>query len=141
FAAGRLLGPMTRIRRTVGVPLAGSPAARRVLLWGAIAEPQRLPSTDARMMLEASRGSKRIGAAVETVLEADLRPSLERLVAPLGLIWGKRDRVVPISALERIRTVRPDAVVETIDDAAHVPQLEHPREYVAVLRRVLDKLG
>ena len=138
LVAGKLLGPITTLRRTVGAPLAASPIARRVLLYGAIAQPQDLSARDARMMLEASRGSSRIGAAVTAVLEADLRPRLEQLEAPLGLIWGKRDRVVSISALERIRAIRPDAVVETIDDAAHVPQVEHPEEYVSTLDRVLD---
>jgi pimeloyl-ACP methyl ester carboxylesterase len=140
-AAGRVLGPATRIRRTFGVPLASSPAVRRAVLYGAVAKPQRLPADDARMMLRASRGSTRIGAAVTAVLEADLRPQLEQLQVPLGLIWGTRDRVVPISALERIREIRPSVVVETIDDAAHVPQVERPREFVATLRRVLDRLA
>jgi pimeloyl-ACP methyl ester carboxylesterase len=140
-AAGRLLGPSTTLRRIVGAPLAGSAAVRRVLLYGAIAEPQRLPADDARMMLEASRGSSRIGAAVEAVLRADLRPLLMQVEAPLGLIWGTHDRVVPIAALESIRAVRPDVVVETLGDAAHVPQLEHPVEFVGALRRVLERLA
>jgi pimeloyl-ACP methyl ester carboxylesterase len=141
LVAGKLLGPITTLRRTFGAPLAASPIARRALLYGAIAQPQDLSTRDARMMLEASRGSSRIGAAVTAVLEADLRPELERLEPPLGLIWGRRDRVVPISALERIRAIRPDAVVETIDDAAHVPQVEHPEEYVSTLDRVLERLS
>ena len=63
------------------------------------------------MMLRASRGSTRIGAAVATVLGADLGAALGRLEAPLGVIWGTRDRIVPISALRQIRAIRPDAVV------------------------------
>jgi pimeloyl-ACP methyl ester carboxylesterase len=141
LVAGHLLGPVTRLRRTFGTPLAGSATARRALLYGAIAHPERLSAQDARTMLTASRGSSRIGAAVETVLEADLRPVLEQLSRPLGLIWGEHDRVVPIKALATIRAIRPDAVVETLADAAHVPQMEVPQEYVAALCGVLDALG
>ena len=133
--AGTLLGPLTALRRTVGLPLAGSPAARRVLLYGAIAEPQRLSADDARLMLDASRGSTRIGAAVETLLKIDLVPVLQRVKAPIGVIWGTHDRVVPIAALQRIREIRDDVAVEILDDAAHVPQLEHPAEYVEALRQ------
>jgi pimeloyl-ACP methyl ester carboxylesterase len=138
--AGRLLGPLTTARRAVGVPLAGSAIARTVLLYGAIADPQDLSPADARTMLEASRGSTRIGAAVETLLRSDLGPVLSRVEARVGVIWGTHDRVVPIAALERIREIRDDAAVEILDDAAHVPQLEHPVEFVDALERLFEKL-
>jgi pimeloyl-ACP methyl ester carboxylesterase len=139
--AGRLAGPAIRLRRMVGAPVAGVPVVRRALLWGAIAEPQRLPSDDARTMLLGSRGSSRIGAAVTAVLRADMRPVLARVDAPLGLLWGERDRVVPISTLELIRSSHPHVVVETIPDAAHVPQLERPEEFVSGLLGLLERLG
>jgi 3-oxoadipate enol-lactonase len=140
LAAGRVLGPLMRARRVLGTPLAVSPTARRVLLAGAIAEPGRLSAADARTMLTGSRGSTRIGPAVEAVMRADLTPLLERLERPLGMIWGRQDRVVPIATLERIRAVRPEVAVETLEDAAHVPQLEAPEDYLAALERILDRL-
>jgi len=129
------------VRRIVGTRAAGSATARRALLWGAVAEPARLSAGDARMMFEASRGSERIGAALASVLRADLRPLLRGLEVPLGLIWGERDRVVPISTLSSIRQLRPDAEVETIPRAAHIPQLERPAEFVAAVERVLERLS
>ena len=140
LAAGKVVGPALMLRRVLGAPLVASPTARRALLTGAIAEPQRLSAADARTMLNGSRGSTRIGPAVESVMRADLRPLLEQLERPLGLIWGRRDGVVPIGTLERIRAVRPDVVVETLEDAAHVPQLERPEEYVAALGRIFQRL-
>jgi pimeloyl-ACP methyl ester carboxylesterase len=140
-AAGALTEPLVAVRRLVGPAAAGSPVARRALLWGAIAEPQRLSADDARMMLRASRGSTQVGAAVAAVLRADMRSELGRLAAPVGVIWGWRDRIVPISNLRQIRAVRPDAVVITIPRAAHVPQMERPREFVIAVRRVLDRLA
>jgi pimeloyl-ACP methyl ester carboxylesterase len=140
LTAGRVVGPALRLRRVFGAPLVASPTARRALLTGAIAEPERLSAADARTMLKGSRGSTRIGPAVEAVMRADLRPLLEELERPLGVIWGRRDRVVPIETLERIRAVRPEVVVEMFDDAAHVPQLECPEEYVAALGRILKRL-
>jgi pimeloyl-ACP methyl ester carboxylesterase len=129
------------VRRIVGARVAGSATARRALLWGAVAEPERLSAGDARLMFEASRGSERIGAALASVLRADLRPLLESLEVPLGLIWGERDRMVPISTLELLRGLRPDAAVETIPRAAHVPQLERPAEFVVAVERVLERLS
>jgi pimeloyl-ACP methyl ester carboxylesterase len=139
-ALGRLSDPMIVFRRLLGNPLTSSGIGRRLLLWGTIAAPQQLSAQDARRMLQASRGASRVGAAVAAVLAADLRSELARLDLPLGLIWGERDRIVPIATLQSILAVRPEVVVETIPDAAHVPQLERPAEFVAALRSVLDRL-
>jgi len=140
-AAGAFSDPAVRIRRLLGAPIARSSIARRALLWGAIAEPQRLSADDARMMLRASHGSTQIGAAVAAVLRADLRSELARLEVPLGVIWGWRDRIVPISSLRHIRAVRPDAIVATIPRAAHVPHMEWPEEFVAAVRWLLGRLA
>jgi pimeloyl-ACP methyl ester carboxylesterase len=144
FAApgvGAVSDRVMAVRRIVGTRAPGSAALRRALLWGAVAEPARLSAGDARALFEASRGSERIGAALTAVLRADLRPLLRSLDVPLGLIWGERDRVVPVSTLKSLRALRPDAVVETIPDAAHIPQLERPAEFVAAVRRVLEQLA
>lgn len=139
-AVGRLSEPATAFRRIAGGALAGSGVARRVLLWGTIAAPQHLSTGSARAMFDGSRGSVRIGAAVTAVLECDLRPDLTTLDVPLGLIWGDRDRIVPIAAMQAILRVRPDAVVETIAGVAHVPHVERPGQFVAALGRVLARL-
>jgi pimeloyl-ACP methyl ester carboxylesterase len=137
LAAGRLIEPAITVRRVLGTPLAGLPGARRALLWGSVAEPERLATADAVSMLQAARGSTRMGAAVSVALKEDLGQRLGELALPLGVIWGKRDRVVPVATLDRIRALRPDAVVETLDRAAHVPQLERPIAFVNALRRIL----
>jgi pimeloyl-ACP methyl ester carboxylesterase len=139
--AGSLAGPALRVRRIAGGPLSLSPAARRVLLWGAVAEPQRLARQDAQLILSSSGHATRLGPALSTVLRTDLRPLLSRLELPVGLIWGERDRVVPIATLDAIRALRPDVVAATIPAAAHIPQLERPEEFVAALQRVLDRLA
>jgi pimeloyl-ACP methyl ester carboxylesterase len=140
YAAGAVIGPGLRLRRALGVPIAGSATARRALLWGAIADPERLGPDEARTMLRASQGSTRMGQALVAVLRGDLRGPLSRLAVPLGLLWGERDRVVPLATLDAIRALRPEAVVETIPGAAHVPQVERPAEFAAALTRVLARL-
>ena len=66
----------------------------------------------------------------------------EPLVLLHGLGASRRlwHRVVPISTLETIRAVRRDLPVETIPGAAHIPQLECPEEFVAAVRRMLERL-
>jgi pimeloyl-ACP methyl ester carboxylesterase len=141
FAAERVSGPFAAARRVFGAPLVVSPVVRRALLWGAIAEPQRLPAEDASMMLTASRGSTRIGPAIGAVLRAHLLTRFGELEVPLGLIWGRHDGVIPFSAVRSVQAVRPDVVVETLADSAHVPHVEQPAAFVAALRRVLGWLA
>jgi len=138
--AGALAEPALAARRIAGRPLSASATARRVLLWGAVAEPQHLARADAQLVLSSSGAATRLGPALAEVLRTDLRPLLRRLEAPVGVIWGECDRVVPISTLEVIRAIRPQVAVETIPGAAHIPQLERPEEFVAAVLRVLDRL-
>jgi pimeloyl-ACP methyl ester carboxylesterase len=141
-AAARVAsGPAVRLRAAAGAPLARVPAARRALLWGSIAAPERLSFEEARGLLEASRGSARIGAGVATALAADLRPELSALAVPVGFIWGEQDRIVPFATLRSVRELRPDAPIETLGGVAHVPQIEAPAEFVVSVRRLLERLG
>ena len=124
-------------RRRVGPPLAGSATARRVLLLGVVADAARLPPEEVRRMLRGSADSTRIGAAIEAVAAADLRPRLANLTVPVAFVWGDRDRVVPISCLRALRSLVPDAAIEIIPGAGHVPQVEHTREFASAVDRLL----
>lgn len=124
-------------RRILGAPLAGIGLARRVMLWGTVADPAELSAQDVRLMLGASRRSSRIAAAVRAVLSADLVDELVGLGRPPALIWGERDRVVPLSTLAALLAACPAARVEIITRAGHVPQLERPAAFVGALERLL----
>ena len=137
FAGAGLLAA----RRLAGAPLAGSAAARRVLLWGTVADPGALPAADARAMFAASAGARRLGPALATAIAADLRPMLGALRVPVGVLWGECDGVIPIAGLETLRVAVPDLAVERLPGLGHVPQVECPEAFVAALRRLLDRVG
>ena len=46
--------------------------------------------------------------------------------APVLLVWGKDDRDVPFGTSREVRAAIPQAQFLEVDDAAHVPFLEHP---------------
>jgi pimeloyl-ACP methyl ester carboxylesterase len=139
-AAGAVAGPVLA-RRHLLEAASGSATARLLLLGPAVDDPRGLPAEDARLMLRACRGAGRLSEALAAVLRADLRPELERLHAPLGLIWGERDRMVPIATLETIVRLAPRRpVVERIAGAGHVPQVERPVQFAAAVERVLARL-
>ena len=65
-----------------------------------------------------------------------LRQELDRLTVPVLLLWGGRDRVVPVS-LARIaadRLLSPGRL-QIIPAAGHLPHVERPTEFVSALTR------
>ncbi len=139
-AAGLIGSAVIAGRRVLGEQLADNPTGRQILLWGSIGDPSAISAEDTRMMVNASNGATRIGAAIEAVAAADLRPRVAELKVPVGLIWGESDRVIPIRTLDTIRELLPDAPVETLPGAGHVAQMEQPQLYAEALERLLQRL-
>ncbi|MFA5308982.1 MAG: alpha/beta fold hydrolase [Dehalococcoidales bacterium] len=63
---------------------------------------------------------------------------LGKITAPVLVVWGKEDRIIPVSharlAVEKI----PGAKLRVFDRCGHMPQFEHPEEFN---RLVLDFLA
>jgi pimeloyl-ACP methyl ester carboxylesterase len=74
-------------------------------------------------------------------MRADLRQTLVRTKAPIGLIWGARDRVVPPRVAETILALRPDALSVKIERAGHVVMAERPQQLSSTLLQVLERSG
>jgi pyruvate dehydrogenase E2 component (dihydrolipoamide acetyltransferase) len=127
-------------RRAIGYQWIGRPRGRLALFGGTVADAERLRPDDARLLLDASSGARRVSSGVRSALEADLRDDLVAAAMPVGLIWGTADRVVPYAGLEALRRLRPDALVETLHATGHIPQVEDPAAFTAALERILDAL-
>ena len=53
---------------------------------------------------------------------------LHRTRLPLKLIWGRRDPIAVYGIAERLCAQNPRAILKTLDDVAHYPQLESPKQ-------------
>ena len=60
---------------------------------------------------------------------------LPRVEVPTLVLWGERDRIIPVSAGKRISTTMPNARLEVIAGAGHLPHIEKPREVIPLLQR------
>jgi pimeloyl-ACP methyl ester carboxylesterase len=138
--AGRVSATVVAARRRVAPRLVRSAAARRVLLYGLLTDPAAASAEEARTIIAASRGAKRVGAAVAVVAAADLRSRLAELTLPVGFLWGDRDHLFPVATLEELRALVPGAHAEVIRGAGHVPQLDTPGEFVTAVERLLDQM-
>ena len=132
--------PFARARRSLAIPLADSPTARRIALAGVAHDGARVSAYDARAVLRSSLGARRLGPGLAAAAGADLTAELAALRIPVGFVWGEHDRVVPASRIAQVRALRPGAPVAVVKDGAHAPMLEHPRAFVDALEEVLAAL-
>jgi pimeloyl-ACP methyl ester carboxylesterase len=138
---GAVAAPYAIARRRLATPLAGSAFVRRLALAGVAYDGARVPVEHARAVLASSEGATRIGPGLASAAAADLQDALAEVRAPLGLVWGEHDPVIPRRRIEVIRGVRPDAVVEVVPETAHAPMLERPEAFCAALETVLAQLA
>ena len=71
------------------------------------------------------------------LLADDVRPDLTAVSVPTLLVWGDRDPLIPPHQAREFLDALPDARLELIAGAAHVPMLERPDE---LSRTVLEFL-
>ena len=51
---------------------------------------------------------------------------LDRITAPLLLVWGTSDRMVYRTGADRVLETVPDSRLEILDGCGHCPQIEEP---------------
>jgi pimeloyl-ACP methyl ester carboxylesterase len=58
---------------------------------------------------------------------------------PVLIVWGSRDPIIPVCHGERAHEAIPGSRLAIFDEIGHLPQLEAPGRFVAVLTRFLDE--
>lgn len=66
---------------------------------------------------------------------ADQLPHLEM---PALIVWGKRDRVFPYSQAQKAVSCLRQGFLELIPDCGHLPQIEQPDRFAAILGQFLN---
>jgi pimeloyl-ACP methyl ester carboxylesterase len=95
---------------------------------------QSRPRLLGTLLVDAARtGPANIMRGGAHVARADVSDRLADVSAPTLLVWGARDRLVPVAAAELwLRGIRGSRIV-VLPRAAHVPMLEAPAEFVAAV--------
>jgi pimeloyl-ACP methyl ester carboxylesterase len=63
---------------------------------------------------------------------------LHRLAAPVLVIWGAQDRLLPVEYARRWAEALGTARLEIIDEAGHLPPVEQPGTFAALVREFLS---
>lgn len=68
----------------------------------------------------------------------ELIAQYKSITVPTLLIWGRHDRVIPLSIGERLNRDIPNSRLVVLDNTGHVPQEENPEETIAAIQNFLE---
>jgi pimeloyl-ACP methyl ester carboxylesterase len=114
------------------------PRSRRLLLSPFFRYPNRL---GAELLLEQLEGGARCPGfepALLALIRRDIRERLARIEMPTLVVWGLSDRVIPVAAAISYHRRIPQSRLEIFERTGHLPQLERPARFNAVLDDFLD---
>ncbi|MCW3010647.1 MAG: alpha/beta hydrolase [Solirubrobacterales bacterium] len=105
---------------------------RRAAFSIVAAYPEKLP---ALLVEENLRGSGKPGfvAAVEALTTYPIQERLPEIACPTLIVWGTRDRLVPVKDAHEFARLIPDSRKVIYPDTGHVAMLERPAAFNALV--------
>ncbi|WP_198659226.1 alpha/beta fold hydrolase [Nocardiopsis sp. FIRDI 009] len=91
-----------------------------------------------RAMMRATPPEGAAAALRGRARRPDHVPLLKRVSCPTLLVAGREDPFTPPEIAEAMHVLVPDSVLEIVEGAAHLPNLERPDRFNEVLRRFLE---
>ena len=109
---------------------------RRALLNVVVYAPEKLP---APLMSQQLMGSGKPGFvdALDALTDYPIRDRLSRIGCPTLIVWGDRDRLVPVRDAFEFERLIPDARKVIYRDTGHVAMLERPAAFNALVDQFL----
>ena len=121
--------------------MATTPRLRRLVFgyWGA-ADPTTMPAEAVLGWLQGAAEATDTATAGRALLRDDPRFGLGDISCPALVVWGARDRLLPVSdGFEFARRLR--APIRVVPGAGHLVIGERPAECAAILEDFLDRVG
>jgi pimeloyl-ACP methyl ester carboxylesterase len=110
---------------------------RRLVLQGVVRYPEKLSGP---LTWELVQGADRPGfrQGLRANLEYSFRDRLTQIEVPTLIVWGRNDMLVPVGDADRYRRLIGDnARAEIFEDTGHVPMIERPSRFNALLDEFL----
>jgi pimeloyl-ACP methyl ester carboxylesterase len=137
LAVGRMLATGAAHMAAYQDTLARRPRLRRLALQGVVRYPERL---SAALTHELFQGAGKPGfmPALEALLSYSFRDRLGAIEIPVLIVWGEHDMLVPVSdADEYALLIGANAHKVVFEDTGHVPMIERPTRFNALLAEFL----
>jgi pimeloyl-ACP methyl ester carboxylesterase len=98
--------------------------------YASLSEPERRAAFLATLRSVVGTRGQRVAAGDRLYLADAL---------PLLIVWGARDPIIPVGHGEDAHEALPGSRLEVFDGVGHLPQLEAPGRFIAVLERFLEE--
>jgi pimeloyl-ACP methyl ester carboxylesterase len=114
------------------------PRLRRAAMQSVVRYPEKL-SVPLADELVLSAGKPGFAPALKALLGYSSRDRLGQIEIPVLIVWGRNDILVPVEDAEEYdRLIGANARRVVFEDTGHVPMLERPSRFNALLREFLE---
>lgn len=120
------------LSRPLAVPLvANNPADALVVLRAVHGQNFQPPQWAIDALIERASGSPML--RLTEIPEHQIEARLGEIELPATLIWGANDGVLPLSYAEGLKNALPNATLQVLEGAAHIPHLQQPERFLQCL--------
>jgi pimeloyl-[acyl-carrier protein] methyl ester esterase len=81
-----------------------------------------------------------LAAGLDILGEGDVRSELHKIKVPTLRLYGKRDTLVPVSAVDAIHALHPASDNVIFSQAAHAPFMSHPEKTTQVIHQFAQQV-
>jgi pimeloyl-ACP methyl ester carboxylesterase len=114
------------------------PRLRRAVFQSFVRYPNRLrDDVLVEQIVNGLRQADGFEPALADLIRTDFRGELSSIQTPTMIVWGLSDRVVPVAAAASYHRRIPHSRLEIFERTGHVPQLERPLRFNALLDEFL----
>jgi pimeloyl-ACP methyl ester carboxylesterase len=114
------------------------PLGRRLAFGWVMGRPEKLRPELLSEQLEPGLASDGLVDSMMSMVGYDTRERLTEIEIPTLIVWGLNDHIVPVEAALRYHRLIPHSRLEIFERTGHVPQLERPGRFNALLDEFLE---
>jgi pimeloyl-ACP methyl ester carboxylesterase len=111
---------------------------RRAALRALVDDPASVDDDTARSLVDGGREARELQGAIAASFAVGLAEEAARLAVPVAAIWGDRDRMVPPGDAATLQQHVPSAIIRFLPGAGHLPMVERPEAFAALLAQVAE---
>ena len=116
------------------------PRLRRLLLWQVAAYGERIPAAAAAQLVRDSVECSVYFDLMEAIMRDGPPRSFDGVTAPVLLVWGTRDRILPHKRYsERLRGMLPEAEWVELRGLGHMPMSDDPELVARTITEFVER--
>lgn len=114
------------------------PRLRQAVLMLVAAHPDRLPGSLIAEQVGGA-GTEGFQGALDALTNYSIRDRLGEIACPTLIVWGEKDRIVPVRDAAELERRIPDTRKVIYPDTGHLAMIERPTQFNAELRAFIEE--